>query len=277
MKSVQNGRGTGPRSKSGTWLRTNPNAPRPRLPRPPLHRPPPGPDQPFIFEVNGCRTHFGNAQLLDQLRRFGATVANRPFKVRDFNAWPQRICGANTIARRFGSWRTALTQAGIMGAKPASYTAEELIQILERVWRDMGRAPGVHSLRRWANIGPSPYIRRWGSLRNASKLLARFHRAEISRDELLGAGPHRPRRRASIPPQLRWTILARDGHKCLTCGRQSPAVTLEIDHITPVCAGGTDDPANLRTLCRSCNRGKGGNHTKPGDAAAGCARRVRMT
>jgi 5-methylcytosine-specific restriction endonuclease McrA len=37
---------------------------------------------------------------------------------------------------------------------------------------------------------------------------------------------------------------------CSTC----PATTdLTVDHIIPLAQGGTDDPSNLRTLCRRCN------------------------
>jgi 5-methylcytosine-specific restriction protein A len=32
--------------------------------------------------------------------------------------------------------------------------------------------------------------------------------------------------------------------------------TTEVDHIVPLTQGGTNDRANLRGLCRSCNRGK---------------------
>jgi hypothetical protein len=33
---------------------------------------------------------------------------------------------------------------------------------------------------------------------------------------------------------------------------------LEIDHVVPLCGGGSDDPINLVTSCWECNRGKGG-------------------
>ncbi|MBU3912163.1 MAG: HNH endonuclease [Candidatus Omnitrophica bacterium] len=33
-------------------------------------------------------------------------------------------------------------------------------------------------------------------------------------------------------------------------------VALEVDHIIPVCKGGTDAPSNLRTACFQCNSQK---------------------
>jgi len=35
-------------------------------------------------------------------------------------------------------------------------------------------------------------------------------------------------------------------------------VVLEIDHVIPVCQGGTNDDENLIVACEDCNRGKGG-------------------
>lgn len=64
-------------------------------------------------------------------------------------------------------------------------------------------------------------------------------------------------RRRSLPPKLRYEILHRDGYTCRYCGRKPPEVELEVDHIEPVSQGGTDDPGNLMTSCRDCNRGKG--------------------
>jgi len=49
------------------------------------------------------------------------------------------------------------------------------------------------------------------------------------------------------------TVLARDGHRCVLCGNaQGP---LDVDHIVQVAHGGTDALTNLRSVCRSWNRG----------------------
>lgn len=65
---------------------------------------------------------------------------------------------------------------------------------------------------------------------------------------------HRP----TISPRRRFNILQRDGFRCQLCGRtaEQHGVTLEIDHQQPISRGGTDDDANLWTLCRDCNAGK---------------------
>ncbi len=63
--------------------------------------------------------------------------------------------------------------------------------------------------------------------------------------------------RKAISQPIRRTIFQRDGG----CQHQNPdgskcmsRYQLEIDHVTPVFAGGTDDPSNLRLLCRKHNQ-----------------------
>ncbi|MEY4387196.1 MAG: hypothetical protein RLY20_2479, partial [Verrucomicrobiota bacterium] len=53
-------------------------------------------------------------------------------------------------------------------------------------------------------------------------------------------------------------VFKRDDFTCKYCGRKSPEVVLECDHIVPLCEGGSSDPINLTTACWDCNRGKGG-------------------
>lgn len=72
-------------------------------------------------------------------------------------------------------------------------------------------------------------------------------------------GSERParRRRTGISVSTRYRILKRDHFKCVYCGRNASEVAIEIDHYTPVSAGGGNDDANLRAACRECNGGKG--------------------
>ncbi len=62
--------------------------------------------------------------------------------------------------------------------------------------------------------------------------------------------------RPMMPQGLRFDVFRRDNFCCRYCGRSSPSVTLEVDHVVAVSNGGTDAIDNLVTACTDCNRGK---------------------
>lgn len=62
--------------------------------------------------------------------------------------------------------------------------------------------------------------------------------------------------RKQLSKKLRFEVFKRDGFTCQYCGRTSPDVVLEVDHIKPVASGGKNDMLNLVTACFDCNRGK---------------------
>ncbi|WP_156193436.1 HNH endonuclease [Corynebacterium kalinowskii] len=61
-------------------------------------------------------------------------------------------------------------------------------------------------------------------------------------------------KRAYLPSWLRLKILRRDRYTCQRCGTK--AGPFEVDHITAVAFGGTDDESNLQTLCSRCHAPK---------------------
>lgn len=48
-------------------------------------------------------------------------------------------------------------------------------------------------------------------------------------------------------------VKARDNYRCVLCGSRKQ---LEIDHVVPRSAGGTDQISNLRTLCKKDHKEK---------------------
>ena len=61
----------------------------------------------------------------------------------------------------------------------------------------------------------------------------------------------------SVSLKLRFEVFKRDNFTCQYCGRKTPEVILELEHIIPLSKGGTDEFDNLTTSCFECNRGKG--------------------
>jgi hypothetical protein len=70
----------------------------------------------------------------------------------------------------------------------------------------------------------------------------------------------------SLSVRTRFEVFKRDRFTCSYCGRTPPEVLLEVDHIVPRAAGGSDDLPNLTTACASCNRGKAARLLEEGTA-----------
>jgi superfamily II DNA or RNA helicase len=59
-----------------------------------------------------------------------------------------------------------------------------------------------------------------------------------------------------LPEEVKKKVKERDNYRCQCCG-ESQRRLLQIDHIVPVYYGRNDNPENLQTLCKTCNRLKG--------------------
>ena len=76
--------------------------------------------------------------------------------------------------------------------------------------------------------------------------------------QLIPSGSRCPACKLRRPSGNQWApvrrhVLLRDNYRCQECGAAGNVV----DHITPIAAGGTDHPSNLRALCAPCNGRKG--------------------
>ncbi len=64
---------------------------------------------------------------------------------------------------------------------------------------------------------------------------------------------HRRKSSGYVPGTLKYEILKRAKFVCELCGTPASEKALEVDHIKPRNAGGSDDPTNLQALCYACN------------------------
>jgi hypothetical protein len=74
--------------------------------------------------------------------------------------------------------------------------------------------------------------------------------AAVEADELLEASFPR-----TITPEMRASVIARDGLTCVYCDRAVPVPHL--DHVLPRSRGGRNTPENLVVSCKPCNSAKG--------------------
>lgn len=56
--------------------------------------------------------------------------------------------------------------------------------------------------------------------------------------------------------ETRARVLQRDNHRCQIRGPRCTINATEVDHRTPAYLGGTNDPANLQSVCHACHAQK---------------------
>jgi HNH endonuclease len=130
-------------------------------------------------------------------------------------------------------------------------------EMLSQAWRHGGTLPGASlAIRDLVNATSDEWGRAWPAV-------APYWRADgdgniLTVDADLGWSIPEPGQRAQGRPwislNLRRAVFIRDGCACVQCGALD---LLELDHVIPFSLGGPDTVANLRVLCRRCNRKRG--------------------
>ena len=179
--------------------------------------PPPGGDG-FVYAMDNTRPQVGAERILAGLKEFGAMGDGRGFTQAEFDAWKERPCSSQTVARRFGGWDRGLAKAGLEGGRRMAYSPEELIAHLRAVWRKLGRTPRVKELRAHGRISVTPYMSHWGTLRRACMQVVRLERGEISEEQLLRGRAAMKERPSTSPsrPEPRQLPMQRAARPSLT-------------------------------------------------------------
>ncbi len=220
------------------------------------------------FEIDFL-TEYTDEALLEELRRTSAILGEHPLTQVAFTKTSRKV-HAQTLIRRFGTWKDALAKAGLEHRfRTRIHTEQSSLENIAEVWTHYGRPPEYREMfRSPSKIQGKTYIYRWGTWRKALKVFADWANAE----ELLPATqtethPHSPATTnrtegdcRDVRPGLRFRVFKRDNFRCVACGR-SPATHLNIelhaDHVLAVANGGKTLIENLQTLCQGCNLGKG--------------------
>ena len=215
-------------------------------------------------------------ELLGELRRVAADLGTTTLTREQFRGKSGGVSDAG-VTRRFGSWSEAIRRAGLevtpLGRR---WTDDDYFENLLAVWTHHGRAPTYAEMNHPpSRITNGAYAKRWGTWTRAKAAFVDRVNADLvetgplqqSRADVRQVPTQaksrrtiRPEDRSSIPLGLRYKVLSRDRFRCVICGR-SPAtdlaVTLHVDHVMPVAAGGKTTEKNLRATCADCNLGKG--------------------
>ena len=213
-----------------------------------------------------------NADIISELQRVAALAGTDGLKTQDIKE--HSSIDPAIVRRRFGSWNKGLKAAGLkVPARARRYTDEECFENLLNLWTHLGRAPFFRELDMPPSVvGGTAYVKRWGTFNKA--ILAFIAQTDADTASFNSPPPVEaepivtsaddacttPRVKRNVPLGIRFTVLKRDCFKCVLCGA-SPATSvtcnLHVDHVVPLAQGGGNEITNLRTLCDSCNLGKG--------------------
>ena len=94
--------------------------------------------------------------------------------------------------------------------------------------------------------------RLYSTVRKVSRNVIRIDKAQ--KDIKFAIYDIKPNKRKPISKAVREAVFKRDNYCCVKCGSTK---NLEVDHKVSLANGGTNEMANLQTLCQDCNRRKG--------------------
>jgi len=145
------------------------------------------------------------------------------------------------------------------------YSDKELQDELKRLAKQFGEdTVFINEMKKYGKFSPAIYKLRFGSWNNAVTLagLKPVQKGYYRRMDKL-AGVKQKITKRNVPLRLAFSVLIRDKHKCVMCGK-SPAtdesIVLHIDHIKPLNLGGSNNQWNLWVLCSKCNLSKGAKY-----------------
>lgn len=184
------------------------------------------------------------------------------------------------LRKRWGTIRAAFEAAGLEATSLGRrYTDEECFDNMLTVWTHLGRPPMHKEMSEPpSTVGGKAYIRRFGTWNKALAAFAErvnkdggaeneldFDAASVAvyapaADDMHLPLVRSPEETRDIRLGLRFRVLHRDHFKCVLCGdhpARNPECTLHVDHVIPWSKGGKTSEDNLRTLCATCNIGRG--------------------
>jgi hypothetical protein len=170
----------------------------------------------------------------------------------------------STLGRRFGTWNSALSKAGLTISNEVNIPDARLFENILTLWQHYGRQPRRSELAKTPSlISEGPYKRRFNSWTAALEEFVEYANEKNEAPASLEKGGAQTNTPRDPSLRLRWRILQRDRFTCCACGASpalSPGVELHVDHIVPWSKGGETVIKNLQTLCSVCNLGKSNIH-----------------
>jgi hypothetical protein len=229
------------------------------------------------------RMNIPKEELLDDLGRVASELGLCTITQEDYGRYGK--FSYRVFSKRFGGWSLALAAARLKPTvSKSTSTTEDLLENMAAVWERLGRQPRKSDFgKSLSRFGPKPYLRIYGSWRNAleafvlaanaggnvtpPKTNEKKHLPSLCSSSfeplplpVSSSAPVVNRRTSRSPSwRLQHLVMKRDHFACQNCGAapaKNPAVNLHLDHKNPWSKGGETTFDNLVTLCSVCNGGK---------------------
>lgn len=155
---------------------------------------------------------------------------------------PPSTVGKNTYIHRYGGWRKALK----------AFIERANSEVDDDPVLEPEHAPSTQAVRTVKTESPTAIL---ASAQPARQISAR---PRVKRLTPMDVKSPEDRRDPSIG--LRFKVLQRDHFKCVLCGdhpARNTECVLHVDHLIPWSKDGKTREDNLRTLCATCNIGRG--------------------
>ncbi len=208
------------------------------------------------FEIDFLES-YSEANIVAELQRIAGILGKRTVTTDEIDQYGR--VNSRMVWQVFGTIRKAHEAAGLVAARYTKGTDKELFKILGDLWvktlRDSGRRPRASELKTYeCGVCANTIMARFGTWKKA--LIATANAVDMPYFAKPVKAVKVVKRRRPLSVDKRYFILRRDRYRCGICRKFGG--DLEVDHVIPVCRGGRDTVTNLRTLCKACNRRKGG-------------------
>ena len=218
------------------------------------------------YDLSLQRRNVPDSELIADVQRCAKKIGKGTITLAEYER--EGAFHPTTLTRRFRSWFRVLDQAGLAGGRSKLYISDqELFDNLRSVWTKLARQPRYTEIRKpVSKFSAGTYENRFGTWNLALQAFIEWvdQGSSDSDEEVVCSKPEKEvqkkRTKRDISERLRFSILLRDGFRCLACGKsplKTPGVVLHVDHITPWSLGGETIPENLATKCEGCNLGQG--------------------
>jgi hypothetical protein len=210
------------------------------------------------FEIDFLESH-DEASLVGEMQRIAVLLGKRTVTAKEIDRLGR--VNSRTIMQKFGTLRKAHEAAGLVASRYTKSTDEELMRVVADVWilslREAGRRPRMSEVKKYGfPVSSRTIVQRFGTWKGALMATAKRMALPGAGHAVVAEAPV-VKKRQPISDHKRFVVLKRDGYCCRICHKAGGE--LEVDHVVPVSLGGSDLLENLQTLCKRCNRGKGGN------------------